>query len=67
MERIPTFAREVFDVSGAGDTVIAALTLALAAGFPLPPGVEIELSPLAGDSAAELAAYLAEHPVREAW
>ena len=38
-----------------------------AAGFPLPPRVEIELSPLAGDSAAELAAYLAEHPVREAW
>ena len=36
LERIPTFAREVFDVSGAGDTVIAALTLALAAGFPLP-------------------------------
>ena len=35
LERIPTFAREVFDVSGAGDTVIAALTLALAAGFPL--------------------------------
>lgn len=30
--RIPTMAREVFDVSGAGDTVIAALTLALAAG-----------------------------------
>jgi D-beta-D-heptose 7-phosphate kinase/D-beta-D-heptose 1-phosphate adenosyltransferase len=26
---IPTFAKEVFDVSGAGDTVIAALTLAL--------------------------------------
>ena len=36
VERIPTFAREVFDVSGAGDTVIAALTLAIAAGFPLP-------------------------------
>ncbi len=36
LERIPTFAREVFDVSGAGDTVIAALTLAIAAGFPLP-------------------------------
>ena len=35
LERIPTFAREVFDVSGAGDTVIAALTLAIAAGFPL--------------------------------
>ncbi|MBC2595622.1 carbohydrate kinase [Ruficoccus amylovorans] len=30
--RIPTVAREVFDVSGAGDTVIATLTLALAAG-----------------------------------
>ena len=29
--RIPTAAREVFDVSGAGDTVISALTLALAA------------------------------------
>jgi D-beta-D-heptose 7-phosphate kinase/D-beta-D-heptose 1-phosphate adenosyltransferase len=29
---VPTFAREVFDVSGAGDTVIAALTMALAAG-----------------------------------
>ncbi len=29
---IPTVAREVFDVSGAGDTVIAALLLALAAG-----------------------------------
>jgi len=29
---IPTTAREVFDVSGAGDTVIAALTLALACG-----------------------------------
>jgi rfaE bifunctional protein kinase chain/domain len=29
---IPTVAREVFDVSGAGDTVIASLTLALAAG-----------------------------------
>lgn len=28
----PTVAREVFDVSGAGDTVIATLTLALAAG-----------------------------------
>ena len=29
---IPTRAREVFDVSGAGDTVIAAFTLALVAG-----------------------------------
>ncbi len=29
---IPTLAREVFDVSGAGDTVIASFTLAVAAG-----------------------------------
>jgi D-beta-D-heptose 7-phosphate kinase/D-beta-D-heptose 1-phosphate adenosyltransferase len=32
---IKTYAREVFDVTGAGDTVIAALTLALAAGASL--------------------------------
>jgi rfaE bifunctional protein kinase chain/domain len=31
---IPTVAREVYDVTGAGDTVIAALSLALAAGAP---------------------------------
>ena len=30
--RIPTVAQEVFDVAGAGDTVIAAFTLALAVG-----------------------------------
>ena len=29
---LPTFAREVFDVTGAGDTVIATLALAVAAG-----------------------------------
>ncbi len=32
---IPTVAREVYDVSGAGDTVIATLTLALTAGANL--------------------------------
>lgn len=32
---IPTVAREVYDVSGAGDTIIAAISLALAAGSPL--------------------------------
>jgi D-beta-D-heptose 7-phosphate kinase/D-beta-D-heptose 1-phosphate adenosyltransferase len=32
MKQIPTVAQEVFDVSGAGDTVIAAYTLSLAAG-----------------------------------
>ena len=32
---IPTVAREVFDVSGAGDTVIGTVALALAAGADL--------------------------------
>jgi D-beta-D-heptose 7-phosphate kinase/D-beta-D-heptose 1-phosphate adenosyltransferase len=33
---VPTTAREVFDVTGAGDTVIATMALALAAGATLP-------------------------------
>ncbi|WP_366515613.1 bifunctional D-glycero-beta-D-manno-heptose-7-phosphate kinase/D-glycero-beta-D-manno-heptose 1-phosphate adenylyltransferase HldE [Solimonas marina] len=33
---VPTAAREVFDVTGAGDTVIATLAAALAAGVALP-------------------------------
>ena len=32
---IPTVAREVFDVTGAGDTVISVLSLGLACGLPL--------------------------------
>lgn len=32
---MPTFARQVFDVTGAGDTVVAAVALAHASGFPL--------------------------------
>ncbi|HQU08820.1 MAG: hypothetical protein B7X06_02940 [Verrucomicrobia bacterium 21-51-4] len=35
VRKIPTYAREVFDVSGAGDTVIASLTLAMASGASL--------------------------------
>ncbi len=35
MTNIPTTAREVYDVTGAGDTVIATFTLALAAGSSL--------------------------------
>jgi D-beta-D-heptose 7-phosphate kinase/D-beta-D-heptose 1-phosphate adenosyltransferase len=38
---IPTLAREVFDVSGAGDTVIAAAALALAAGATLPEAARL--------------------------
>ena len=37
----PTQAREVFDVSGAGDTVIATLAVMLAAGATLPDAVRI--------------------------
>ncbi len=36
---IPTLAREVFDVSGAGDTVISVLTSALVSGLDLPTAV----------------------------
>ena len=35
----PTRAQEVYDVSGAGDTVIAAMGLCLAAGYTLPEAV----------------------------
>jgi rfaE bifunctional protein kinase chain/domain len=38
---IPARAREVFDVSGAGDTVIATLGTLLAAGASLPDAVEV--------------------------
>jgi D-glycero-beta-D-manno-heptose-7-phosphate kinase len=38
---IPTAAREVFDVTGAGDTVIATLSLALAAGAALPQAARL--------------------------
>jgi len=38
---IPAQAREVFDVSGAGDTVIATLGALLAAGAPMPDAVAI--------------------------
>ena len=31
---IPTVAQEVFDVTGAGDTVISVLTMAMAVGAP---------------------------------
>jgi D-glycero-beta-D-manno-heptose-7-phosphate kinase len=40
-QHIPTRAREVFDVSGAGDTVIATLTAALAAGGPPDQAVQL--------------------------
>ncbi len=38
---IPTMARDVYDVTGAGDTVIATLTLALAAGAKIADAAQI--------------------------
>ncbi|MBI4726528.1 D-glycero-beta-D-manno-heptose-7-phosphate kinase [candidate division TA06 bacterium] len=61
--RIPTAAREVYDVSGAGDTVIAAATLALCAGASFleaavianhAAGVEVSKFGVAEVTAAEL-------------
>jgi D-beta-D-heptose 7-phosphate kinase / D-beta-D-heptose 1-phosphate adenosyltransferase len=37
----PARAREVYDVSGAGDTVVAMLALARAAGYPLPQAMRL--------------------------
>ena len=39
--KVPTAAREVYDVSGAGDTVIATLALALAAGAKMTEAAKI--------------------------
>ncbi len=47
MRRFPTVAKEVFDVTGAGDTVIASLSFALSAGL----GVD-EAAPFANHAAA---------------
>ena len=38
---LPTQAREVFDVTGAGDTVLATLGVAIAIGVPLPDAVSL--------------------------
>ena len=38
---IPTLARQVFDVSGAGDTVTATLGLCVGSGLPFPDGARV--------------------------
>jgi D-beta-D-heptose 7-phosphate kinase/D-beta-D-heptose 1-phosphate adenosyltransferase len=48
---IPALARAVYDVTGAGDTVIAVVALALAAGAPL--GTAIRLANVAAGLAVE--------------
>lgn len=41
VHHLPAEAREVFDVSGAGDTVVATVAAAIAAGVPLPEAAEL--------------------------
>ncbi len=64
---IPTFAREVFDVSGAGDTVIATLALAMVSGASVveaallanaAAGVEVSKRGTATVTQAELKDYI---------
>jgi D-beta-D-heptose 7-phosphate kinase/D-beta-D-heptose 1-phosphate adenosyltransferase len=38
---VPAIAKEVYDVTGAGDTVVAALALALAARVPIEQAIEL--------------------------
>ena len=38
---MPAIAKEVFDVTGAGDTVVAALALALGAGVAIEQAIEL--------------------------
>ena len=73
---IPTYAREVFDVSGAGDTVAAVMGAALAAGLQmvaaahlanLAAGVVVGKLGTYAISAAELDAALAQVQHPEEW
>ena len=73
---IPTYAREVFDVSGAGDTVAAVMGAALAAGLKaaaaahlanLAAGVVVGKLGTYAISGAELDAALAEVERLEDW
>jgi bifunctional ADP-heptose synthase (sugar kinase/adenylyltransferase) len=41
IRHFPAMAREVFDVSGAGDTVIATLAVMLGAGLPIADAVAL--------------------------
>ena len=58
---LPTQAREVFDVSGAGDTVIATLTAAIAAG-----ATPIDAARLANTAAGIVVAHMGTVPIRRA-
>ncbi|MGA1871814.1 MAG: bifunctional D-glycero-beta-D-manno-heptose-7-phosphate kinase/D-glycero-beta-D-manno-heptose 1-phosphate adenylyltransferase HldE [bacterium] len=55
---IPTVAKEVYDVSGAGDTVIATLSLGVAAGYSFP-----EAAYLANMAAGIVVGRIGTHPI----
>jgi D-beta-D-heptose 7-phosphate kinase / D-beta-D-heptose 1-phosphate adenosyltransferase len=57
----PTSAREVFDVTGAGDTVLAAFAMAAASGFSFPEAAQ--LGNLAAGVAVGKAGAAAVHPI----
>jgi D-beta-D-heptose 7-phosphate kinase/D-beta-D-heptose 1-phosphate adenosyltransferase len=57
--RIPTVARAVYDVTGAGDTVVAVLALCMAEGWDLEPAVD-----LANHAAGIVVAKLGAHSVK---
>lgn len=68
--RVPTVARSVYDVSGAGDTVIAATAVAMAAGASVveaamlanhAAGIEVGRAGVTTVSAAELMKAVREH------
>ncbi|HEC18047.1 MAG TPA: bifunctional D-glycero-beta-D-manno-heptose-7-phosphate kinase/D-glycero-beta-D-manno-heptose 1-phosphate adenylyltransferase HldE [Gammaproteobacteria bacterium] len=58
---IPTVAREVFDVTGAGDTVIATLAAAVGAGLPLAEAAQLA-NVAAGVTVAKLGAATVTPP-----
>jgi D-beta-D-heptose 7-phosphate kinase/D-beta-D-heptose 1-phosphate adenosyltransferase len=73
VSHVPTVAREVYDVSGAGDTVIPALTLCLAAGGNFreaavaancAAGITVAEVGVATTTQAELKKRIAEEPWR---
>ena len=69
-QHVPTFARSVFDVTGAGDTVIAALTIGLASGLSVlqagmianfAAGIVVGKAGCVTTSTAEVREYIREH------
>lgn len=74
--QMPAVASEVFDVAGAGDTVLAALGLATGAGWPLPAGmllatyaagVVVRKVGVATPQPAEILALATQRPLIPRW